>query len=57
MTRWVLAAAALLVLWGALAEPDNSEQAQYCAMWEIWHADKRYGWPDVAGRYYEECEQ
>lgn len=47
------------------ADDQTAEQQQYCTMWEIWHADrragvpveKRYGWPDQAGRYYQECDQ
>lgn len=60
----------LVLLLIALALPPGgpseleAKQAEYCVNWETWHADRRagvpvdqrYGWPDVAGRYYEECE-
>lgn len=59
----------LLVILAAFDTPADrearAEQQQYCIMWEVWHADRRaglpveqrYGWPDQAGRYYEECSQ
>lgn len=55
----------------AAAKDDDPEpeldpvKYEYCPMWEIWHDQKaagipieqRNGWPDQAGRYFEECEQ
>lgn len=46
-------------------DPENLVQLEYCPMWQIWHDQKaagipieqRNGWPDQAGRYFEECEQ
>lgn len=48
-----------------LEGPADIIQAEYCPMWEIWHGDKdqgvpinqRHGWPDQAGRYFQECEE
>lgn len=47
--------------------PSDAEavQAEYCLNWATWHTDRRagvpveqrYGWPDQAGRYYQECDQ
>lgn len=64
---WLFMALAALLAWGAAIAPPGPTEAeqQQCEMWEIWHADrragvaieKRYGWPDQAGRYYEECDQ
>lgn len=65
---WLIGAVAflgVLFLLDAVTEPAQPDDAaQYCAMWEIWHADRRagvpvdqrYGWPDQAGRYYKECD-
>lgn len=48
-----------------VAYQDPVVQLEYCPMWKIWHDQKaagipveeRYGWPDRAGRYFEECSQ
>lgn len=67
--QWFVGSLLLVALTFGIAmdAPDEIEaqQVQQCEMWEIWHADrragvpieKRYGWPDVCGRYYEECDQ
>ena len=64
---WILVVVAV-VAWLPPSGVDREAQAEHrqqCDMWGIWHADrragvpvnKRFGWPDQAGRYYEECKQ
>lgn len=54
--------------WAFDVDPLDGEdviKTEYCPMWEIWHdqkaagipIEKRNGWPDQGGRYFEECDQ